>query len=226
MAVVTPDLPEIFEEAFERAGLSLQTGYDLKTARRSFNLLTLEWQNRGLNLWTINAGTQALTAGTATYTLPTGTIDIIEHQIRTGTGTNQVDTDVQRVSVSTYAKTSNKNAQGKPSQIFVQRLATSTTFTLWPVPDSAATYTLAYFYLLGIDGVTSGISGTAAVPPRFVPFLVTGLAYYIAMKKPEVANRVAPLKQEYEFQFELAANEDTDSSALKFVPYDTFYLGG
>ena len=226
MAVVTPDLPEIFEEAFERAGLSLQTGYDLKTARRSFNLLTLEWQNRGLNLWTINAGTQALTAGTATYTLPTGTIDIIEHQIRTGTGTNQVDSDVQRVSVSTYAKTSNKNAQGKPSQIFVQRLATSTTFTLWPVPDSAATYTLAYFYLLGIDGVTSGISGTAAVPPRFVPCLVTGLAYYIAMKKPEVANRVAPLKQEYEFQFELAANEDTDSSALKFVPYDTFYLGG
>ena len=226
MAVVTPDLPEIFEEAFERAGLSLQTGYDLKTARRSFNLLTLEWQNRGLNLWTINAGTQALTAGTATYTLPTGTIDIIEHQIRTGTGTNQVDTDVQRVSVSTYAKTSNKNAEGKPSQIFVQRLATSTTFTLWPVPDSAATYTLAYFYLLGIDGITSGISGTAAVPPRFVPCLVTGLAYYIAMKKPEVANRVAPLKQEYEFQFELAANEDTDSSALKFVPYDTFYLGG
>lgn len=226
MAVVTPDLPEIFEEAFERAGLSLQTGYDLKTARRSFNLLTLEWQNRGLNLWTINAGTQALTAGTATYTLPTGTIDIIEHQIRTGTGTSQVDTDVQRVSVSTYAKTSNKNAEGKPSQIFVQRLATSTTFTLWPVPDSAATYTLAYFYLLGIDGVTSGISGTAAVPPRFVPCLVTGLAYYIAMKKPEVANRVAPLKQEYEFQFELAANEDTDSSALKFVPYDTFYLGG
>ena len=226
MAVVTPDLPEIFEEAFERAGLSLQTGYDLKTARRSFNLLTLEWQNRGLNLWTINAGTQALTAGTATYTLPTGTIDIIEHQIRTGTGTNQVDTDVQRVSESTYAKTSNKNAQGKPSQIFVQRLATSTTFTLWPVPDSAATYTLAYFYLLGIDGGTSGISGTAAVPPRFVPCLVTGLAYYIAMKKPEVANRVAPLKQEYEFQFELAANEDTDSSALKFVPYDTFYLGG
>jgi len=226
MAVITPDLPEIFEEAFERAGLSLQTGYDLKTARRSFNLLTLEWQNRGLNLWTINAGTQALTAGTATYTLPTGTIDIIEQQIRTGTGTNQVDTDVQRISVSTYAKTSAKNTQGKPSQVFVQRLATSTTVTLWPVPDSAATYTLAYYYLLGIDGLASGVAGTAGVPPRFIPCLVTGLAYYIAMKKPEVANRVAPLKQEYEFQFELAANEDTESSALKFVPYDTFYLGG
>ena len=226
MAVVTPDLPEIFEEAFERAGLSMTTGYDLKTARRSFNLITLEWQNRGLNLWTINSGTISLTAGTATYTLPTGTIDILEHQIRTGTGTNQVDTDIQRISVSTFAKISSKNTTGKPSQIFVQRLATSTTVTLWPVPDSADTYTLAHFHLLGTDGVSSGISGTAAVPPRFVPCLVAGLAYYIAMKKPEVANRVAPLKQEYEFQFELAANEDTDSSSIKFVPYDTFFLGG
>ena len=92
MAVVTPDMPEIFEEAFERAGLEMRTGYDLKTARRSLNLLTLEWQNRGLNLFTIEAGTLAVTAGTATYTLPTDTIDIIEHQIRTGTGTNQIDT--------------------------------------------------------------------------------------------------------------------------------------
>tara|TARA_R100001163_G_C5067150_1_gene206095 strand:- start:4066 stop:4746 length:681 start_codon:yes stop_codon:yes gene_type:complete len=226
MAVVTPDLPEIFEEAFERAGLSMTTGYDLKTARRSFNLLTLEWQNRGLNLWTINSDTISLTAGTATYTMPTGTIDILEHQIRTGTGTNQVDTDIQRISVSTYAKISSKNTRGKPSQVFVQRLATSTTLTLWPVPDEADTYTLAHFYLLGTDGISSGLSGSAAVPPRFVPCLVAGLAYYIAMKKPEVANRVAPLKQEYEFQFELAANEDTDSSAIKFVPYDTFFLGG
>tara|TARA_R100001224_G_scaffold69371_1_gene42015 strand:- start:5293 stop:5769 length:477 start_codon:yes stop_codon:yes gene_type:complete len=158
--------------------------------------------------------------------MPTGTIDILEHQIRTGTGTNQVDTDIQRISVSTYAKISSKNTRGKPSQVFVQRLATSTTLTLWPVPDEADTYTLAHFYLLGTDGISSGLSGSAAVPPRFVPCLVAGLAYYIAMKKPEVANRVAPLKQEYEFQFELAANEDTDSSAIKFVPYDTFFLGG
>lgn len=116
MAVVTPDLPEIFEEAFERAGLQMTTGYDLKTARRSLNLLTLEWQNRGLNLWTIEAGTQALTSGTATYTLPADTIDLIEHQIRTGTGTSQVDTNLERISVSTYAKQSAKNTQGRPSQ--------------------------------------------------------------------------------------------------------------
>ena len=91
MAVVTPDLPEIFEEAFERAGLDMKTGYDLKTARRSLNLLTLEWQNRGLNLWTIDAGTQALTAGTATYTMPTDTIDLIEHQNGTLDGATGIE---------------------------------------------------------------------------------------------------------------------------------------
>lgn len=225
MAVVTPDLPEIFEEAFERAGLDMKTGYDLKTARRSLNLLTLEWQNRGLNLWTIDAGTQALTAGTATYTMPTDTIDLIEHQIRTGSGTSQLDTNAERISVSTYAQNGSKNVQGKPSQIYVNRQATSVSVTLWPVPDTND-YTLAYYRLRGISGVSSGIGTTADVPPRFVPCLVAGLAYYIAMKKPEVAGRVGPLKQEYEFQFELAANEDQDSSSIKFVPYDTFYLGG
>ena len=225
MAVITPDLSEIFEEAFERAGLQLQTGYDLKTARRSLNLLTLEWQNRGLNLWTIDSGTQALTAGTATYQMPADTIDLIEHQVRTGSGTEQVDTSLERISVSSYAQQSVKNLQGRPSQIFVDRQATAVNVTLWPVPDSVS-YTLSYFRLRGINGVSSGIGTTADVPPRFVPCLAAGMAYYIAMKKPEVAARVGPLKQEYEFQFELAANEDTDSSPMKFVPYDTFYLGG
>ena len=106
MSVVTPDLPELFDEAFERAGLQMTTGYDLKTVRRSLNLLTLEWQNRGLNLWTIDGGTLSLTSGTATYAMPTDTIDLIEHQIRTGTGTSQVDTNLDRISVSTYAQQS------------------------------------------------------------------------------------------------------------------------
>ena len=210
MAVVVPDIPDLFEEAYQRAGLELRTGNDLRNARRSFNLLTMEWQNRGLNLWTISAGTQALTSGTATYTLPTDTVDLIEHQIRTGTGTSQVDTNLTRISVSTYAQQSAKNTTGKPTQIFIQRLAASVTATLWPVPDSADTYTLSFFRVVGIDGISSGIDGTTTsfIPPRFAPCLVSGLAYYIAMKRPEVANRVAPLKQEYEFQFELAAGED------------------
>ena len=225
MAVVVPDIPDLFEEAYQRAGLELRTGNDLRNARRSFNILTMEWQNRGLNLWTIEAGTQVLTAGTATYTLPADTVDVIEHQIRTGTGTSQTDTNLTRVSVSTYAKQSAKNTTGKPTQIFIQRLAASTTVTLWPVPDSASTYTLSYYRIAGIDGISSGIDGTSTsfVPPRFVPCLVSGLAYYIAMKRPEVANRVTPLKQEYEFQFELAAGEDSESASARFVPYDTFY---
>jgi hypothetical protein len=224
MAVVTPDMPEIFEEAFERAGLEMRTGYDLKTSRRSLNLLTLEWQNRGLNLFTIEAGTLAVTAGTATYTLPTDTIDIIEHQIRTGTGTNQVDTALERVSVATYAQQTNKNTQGRPTQIYVQRLPTETKVTLWPVPDSTTTYTISYFRLKGIDGLSSGVGSTiTSVPPRFVPCLVAGMAYYIAMKKnPQMA---ANLKQEYEFQFQLAAGEDEETASIKFVPFNTFMMG-
>ena len=226
MAAVTPDIPEIFQEAFERAGLDMKTGYDLKTIRRSFNILTAEWQNRGLNLWTIAEGTQALTSGTATYTLPTDTVDLLEHQIRTGTGTNQVDTALQRISVATYAQQTNKETQGRPTQIYVQRLPTETKITLWPVPDGTTTYTLFYYRLKGIDGLSSGIGYTVtSVPPRFVPALVSGLAYYIAMKKPEVAARAAPLKQEYEFQFQLAAGEDEETASIKFVPFDTF-MGG
>jgi hypothetical protein len=224
MAVVTPDMPEIFEEAFERAGLEMRTGYDLKTARRSLNLLTLEWQNRGLNLFTIEAGTLAVTAGTATYTLPTDTIDIIEHQIRTGTGTNQIDTALERVSVATYAQQTNKNTQGRPTQIYVQRLPTETKVTLWPVPDNTTAYTISYFRLKGIDGLSSGVgSAISSVPPRFVPCLVAGMAYYIAMKKnPQMA---ANLKQEYEFQFQLAAGEDEETASIKFVPFNTFMMG-
>jgi hypothetical protein len=224
MAVVTPDLPEIFEEAFERAGLELRSGYDLKTARRSLNLLTLEWQNRGLNLWTIEPGTIALTSGTATYTLPADTIDMLEMSLRTGTGSSQTDTHVERISVATYSQQTNKNTTGRPVQGFISRLASSTTVTLWPVPDSSESYTLAYYRLKGIDGLSSGITGSADVPPRFVPCLVSGLAYYIAMKRPEVNDRVAGLKQEYEFQFELASGEDRDKSSVRFIPMG--HIGG
>ena len=225
MAVVVPDLSELFEEAYERAGLTMRGGYDLKTARRSLNILTLEWQNRGLNLFTIDSGTIPLVQGTATYTLPANTIDIIEHQLRSGDGTSQQDTYISRISVSTYAQQTNKNTTSRPTQIFVQRLATETTVTLWPVPDNS-TYTLFYVRLKGIDGLSSGVGGEVTnIPPRFVPALVSGLAYYIAMKRPEVERRVLPLKQEYEFQFELAANEDQETASIQFVPFSMFSQG-
>jgi hypothetical protein len=221
MAVVTPDLAELFEEAFERAGLEMRTGYDLKTIRRSLNILTLEWQNRGLNLFTVEAGTLSLTAGTAEYTLPSDTIDLIEHQLRTGSGTNQIDTALERISVSTYAQQTNKNIQGRPTQIYVDRGVSSVKATLWPVPESSD-YTLAYYRLKGIDGLSSGISGSAGVPPRFVPALVSGLAFQISMKKPEAAGRAQALREEYERQFQMAAAEDESRASFHITPWSSY----
>jgi hypothetical protein len=223
MPSVVPDMPDLFEEAYERAGLEMRSGYELKTIRRSLNIMTLEWANRGINLWTIEEGTLTLVAGTATYTLPADTIDLIEHQLRTGTGSSQTDTFVERVSVSTYAQQTNKNLQGRPTQIFIQRLATSTTATMWPVPDARIPYTLFYYRLKGIDGLTGGIGATVtSVPPRFVPALVAGLAFHIASKKKEAMQMVPMLKQEYEAQFALAAEEDRDRSSVSFVPYNSW----
>lgn len=218
MAVVVPDLPDLFEEAYERAGVEMRSGYDLRTIRRSLNLLTIEWQNRGLNLFTISAGTQALTSGTATYSMPTDTIDLIEHQLRTGSGTSQTDTTLQRISVSTYAQQTNKNTQGRPTQIYVDRGVTEVTATLWPVPDSSS-YTLAFYRLVGIDGVSSGAGTTAGVPPRFIPALVSGLALHVAAKKPEAAGRIPMLKQDYEEQFQRAADEDETRASFFVRPF-------
>lgn len=218
MAVVTPDLPELFEEAYERAGLVMRSGYDLRTARRSLNLLLLEWQNRGLNLFTIQEGTQALTSGTGQYTMPTGTIDLIEHQIRTGTGTSQIDQHVSRISVSTWAQQGAKNTTGKPTQIWVDRQPTSVTVNLWPVPDSSS-YTLYYVRLAGIDGLANGIGTSASIPPRFVPALVSGMAFQIAMKNPKSQPIALALKQEYEEQYRMAAEEDQDTSSYQITPW-------
>jgi len=224
MATIVPDLPELFEEAFERAGLEMRSGYDLKTARRSLNLLTLEWANRGLNLFTVERGTVALVPGAATYTLPAGTIDLIEHQLRTGSGTSQQDTFLMRISVSTYAQQTNKAMQGRPTQVYVDRGAINTTVTLWPVPDSSVTYTLVYYRLKYIDGLASGLGGdTTSVPPRFVPALVAGLAYYIAGKKPEAEARIPRLQAEYETQFDMAAGEDRDRASVMLTPWSGRY---
>ena len=219
MAVVTPDLPSIFEEAYERCGLTFRGGYELRSIRRSLNLIFLEWQNRGLNLFTIEEGTLSLTAGTNTYSMPSDTIDLIEHQLRTGSGTSQVDQTLQRISISTWASQGSKNTTGRPSQIWVDRQPTTVDVTLWPVPDSQDTYTLYYVRLVGIDGLSSGIGTTAGIPPRFVPALVSGLAFHVAMKNPEKQNIAPALKQEYEAQYRLAAEEDQDSSTWTIKPW-------
>ena len=138
------DLNEIVEEAFERAGSEMRSGYDLKTARRSLNLLFAEWANRGINLWTIEQGTQTLTADTASYNLPITTVDLIEQVIRTGSGTTQNDQYLSRISVSDYVAIPNKNTTGKPTLVYIDRNSGATnsssvvqypTVTLWPIPD-------------------------------------------------------------------------------------------
>ena len=222
MSSVVPDIAELFEEAYERAGLEMRSGYDMRTARRSLNLLTLEWQNRGLNLFTVASGTIPLVAGQATYTAPADTIDIIEHQLRTGTGASQTDTALERISVSTYAAQTNKALQGRPTQIYIDRAVTPTV-TLWPVPGAAQSYELFFYRLRAIDGLASGVGGSAAIPSRFIPALVAGLAFEIASKKPEAAGRALILKQLYEEQFQRAADEDHDKSSTFFAP---FYPGG
>ena len=217
-ATFNPEIVEIVEEAYERCGLELRSGYDLKTARRSLDIMAAEWSNKGINLWTVESGTLSLTTGTATYTLPADTIDLLETVIRTGSGSNQQDLSINRFSVSTYATIPNKNNQGRPIQIYVDRQATPKV-SVWPTPDSSATYTLAYWRLRRIEDAGRAGSNTYDVPSRFIPCLVAGLAYHIATKRPEVGlDRVTFLKAAYDEQFTLAADEDRDKSSIQFAP--------
>jgi hypothetical protein len=218
------DLAEIVEEAFERCGGELRTGYDLRTARRSLNLLFADWANRGVNMWTFEQGTQVLTPGTATYNLPADTVDLLEHVIRTGAGNvaTQADLTITRISVSTYATIPNKLQQGRPIQIWIERLETPR-FTVWPVPDNSQTYSLVYWRLRRIQNAGDG-TNTMDVPFRFIPCMVAGLAYYLSMKLPEGLERMAVLKQQYEEAWVLAAEEDREKAAVRFVPRKQ-YLG-
>jgi hypothetical protein len=213
------DFTEIAEEAWERAGREMRTGYDLRTARRSMNLLTIEWQNRGINMWTIDEGAVNLVEGTATYALPADTIDLLEHTIRTGEGniSTQSDINISRISVSTYASIPNKLSQGRPIQLYIDRGQANPSVTVWPVPDASSTYVLKYWRMRRIEDAGAGIE-TSDVNFRFLPCLVAGLAYYIAQKDTELAPRIPMLQTEYERQFDLAAQEDREKASIRLVP--------
>lgn len=297
------DFTEIAEEAWERAGREMRSGYDLRTARRSMNLMTIEWQNRGINMWTMEQGFINLTPGLSTYALPTDTIDLLEHVIRTGqnTASTQADLTITRISVSTYATIPNKLTQGRPIQVWVQRLSgevnpttstlvgnissTDTTIvlssvanlagsgfirlgtediyyayitgntlggvfrgqnnttatshttgtavfvpqlpavTVWPTPDNSQSYQFVYWRLRRVQDAGAGVE-TADMNFRFLPCVVSGLAYYIAMKVPELAPRLPMLKEVYEEQFNMAAGEDREKAAVRFVPRQMFIGGG
>ena len=131
------DFTELAEEAWERAGREMRSGYDLRTARRSMNLMTIEWQNRGINMWTIDEGYINLVQGQSEYDLPADTIDLLEQVIRTGQGnvSTQADLTITRISVSTYATIPNKLTQARPIQVWVRRLRDNPKVVVWPVPD-------------------------------------------------------------------------------------------
>ena len=221
------DFAEIAEEAWERAGREMRSGYDLRTARRSMNLMTIEWQNRGINMWTMEEGYINLVQGVASYDLPADTIDLLEQVIRTGAGSasTQADLTITRISVSTYATIPNKLSQARPIQIWIERLRDAPKVTVWPVPDQGTVgspyYILRYWRLRRIDYAGSGAQ-TADVNFRFLPALTAGLAYYIAMKVPELMPRVPMLKEAYMEQFDLAAGEDREKAAVRFVPRQSF----
>lgn len=212
------DFTEIAEEAWERAGREMRSGYDLRTARRSMNLLTIEWQNRGINMWTIDEGSISLTTGTSEYNLPADTIDLLEQVIRTNAGNQntQSDLSITRISVSTYASIPNKLSRGRPIQVWIERLRDNPTINVWPVPDSND-YTFKYYRMRRVQDAGNGVE-TPDMNFRFYPCLVAGLAYYIAMKVPELAERIQLLKQVYEEQFQLAAGEDREKTPFRFVP--------
>jgi hypothetical protein len=235
------NLNELVEEAFERCGAELRTGYDLKTARRSLNLLTIEWANRGINLWTIEQGEIPMVQGQITYDLPVDTIDLLDHVVRTQTGQGQTDINITRISVSTYSTIPNKNAQGRPIQVWINRQSGATypvggqpegtnpatgvdhpNINVWPAPEQSNYYTFVYWRLRRIQDAGNGLT-TQDIPFRFIPCMVAGLAYHLSKKIPGALERTQMLKMEYEELWQQAADEDREKAALRLAPRQMFY---
>jgi len=211
------DIAELIDEAYERVGVEgARNGYAFRTARRSMNLLFADWSNRGINLWTLDQGSIPLIEGTATYALPTDTVDLLDAVVRTGSGSSQADIVINRISEPVYATIPNKNTEGRPIQMWVQRLITPQ-ITVWPVPNQSSTYTLLYWRLRRIQDAGSG-ANTVDMPFRFLPALVAGLAYYLALKAPGGLERLPVLKQQYDEAWDLASSEDREKAAIRLVP--------
>jgi hypothetical protein len=236
------NLNELFEEAFERCGVEMRTGYDFRTARRSLNILTIEWANKGINLWTVEQGSIPMVQGQITYELPVDTIDLIEHVIRTQSGQQgQTDININRISVDTYSTIPNKNAQGRPIQVWINRQSgatypvggrpagTNTTtgvdhpqINVWPAPEQSNYYTFVYWRLRRIqDAGTNGLV-TQDIPFRFIPCLVAGLAYHLSLKLPGALERSVGLKTMYDELWLEASDEDREKAPLRIAPRQYF----
>ena len=224
------DLNLLIEEAFERCGAELRTGYDLRTARRSLNLLTIEWANKGINLWTIEQGSIPMIQGQISYDLPVDTIDLFDHVIRTQSGQSQTDININRISADTYLTIPNKNAQGRPIQVWINRQSGAQNLSniqypninVWPAPDQNNFYTFVYFRLRRIQDAGEGIA-TQDIPFRMLPAMVAGLAYHLSLKIPGALDRAVMLKGMYDEAWEQAADEDREKAPLRLAPRIMFY---
>ena len=208
------DVSDYIEEAFERCGLEVRTGYDLKSAKRSLNLMLAEWANRGLNQWTIAQSTQALTESTGTYTLDSKIIDILSVVVRR----SNTDYALDRISRDAYLSIPTKSTEGRPSQFFLDRQI-SPVLKLWPVPENS-TDTVLFDALTRMDDADTYVN-TLDMPFRFYPCLAAGLAYYISIKR--APNKTQLLKAVYEEEFERAMTEDRDSASFKVVPQFQYF---
>lgn len=235
-----PDLNELMEEAFERCGVEMRTGYHFRTARRSLNLMITEWANRGINLWTVEQGQIPLIQGQYVYDLPNDTVDLLEHVIRTNPGQigSQTDINISRISVSTYSTIPNKITQGRPIQVWVNRRSGQTDnlvgatpkvpqINVWPSPDQGTEespfYYFVYWRLKRMVDAGTGVN-VEDIPFRFQNCMVAGLAYMLSMKLPEIdPNRILMLKDQYAEAWDLAASEDREKAPDRFVPRMTFY---
>tara|TARA_R100001460_G_scaffold21132_1_gene43295 strand:+ start:242 stop:910 length:669 start_codon:yes stop_codon:yes gene_type:complete len=207
----TLTIEEVIAESYERCGLFVRSGYDLKTARRSLNLLFTEWANRGLNLWTIEQRTQTLTSGTASYDLGEDLVDVLSAVI-TEASDSTVDRQIERISRAEYLNISKKSTSASPTQFYIERTITPKLF-VYPTPDSADTF--KYYAMTRIDDA-GDYTKNPQVPFRFFPCLVSGLSYYIAMKK--APDRIQLLKQVYEDEWQRASSEDSTRASIKIVP--------
>jgi hypothetical protein len=212
------DVADYIEEAFERCGLELRTAYDLKTARRSLNLLLAEWANRGLNQWTVQTKTVAMVDGTTTYNVDssnsTAAIDVLDAYIRETVNNQPIDLQMTRLSRSEYASVPDKSTEGKPLQYFIDKQL-SPTISVYPTPDKTSTYTVYMNVLTRMDDADAA-TNTLQLPFRFYPCLAAGLAYYISIKKSP--DRTAFLKQIYEEEFDRAMSQDEDRASFRVAP--------
>jgi len=219
----TLDLADIMEEAFERCGMELRSGYHYVTARRSMNLLMLEWQNKGLNLWKVKNDSIPLIASTASYELSSEKLDIIEATLRTNAGdvTQQTDLHLERMSISTYARQTNKLTTGRPTRFWLDRGVNKITVYLWPVPDGSQAYEFNHYYMERIADAGKPASLTMDIDDRYLPSITAGLAYYLSLKLAQ--DKSAGLKLVYDEQWDLAADSSREKAALFIRPGGNYH---